>query len=174
MQQALAQDKTIYPEGLATGYYGPATQRAIIRFQKKYGIDPVGFVGPATRKKINEVYSQTAVSEIPSGTPATDVGAATPTVTTPSGVTITITKSLKLGSQDNEVKALQQALAQDKTIYPEGLATGYYGPATQRAIIRFQKKYGIDPVGFVGPATRKKINEVYGQTPAPSSAQSSS
>ena len=96
------------------------------------------------------------------------------TVTTPSGVTITITKSLKLGSQDNEVKALQQALAQDKTIYPEGLATGYYGPATQRAIIRFQKKYGIDPVGFVGPATRKKINEVYGQTPAPSSAQSSS
>ena len=75
-------------------------------------------------------------------------------------------------------KALQQALAQDKTIYPEGLATGYYGPATQRAVIRFQKKYGIDPVGFVGPATRKKINEVYGTTPAPattpSSAQSSS
>ena len=186
LQQALAQDKTIYPEGLATGYYGPATQRAIIRFQKKYGIDPVGFVGPQTRKKINEVYGQAAVSEIPSGTPAAGVGATIPTVTTPSGVIptspelrragITITKSLKLGSQDSEVKALQQALAQDKTIYPEGLVTGYYGQATQRAIIRFQKKYGIDPVGFVGPQTRKKINEIYGQTPAPapSSAQSSS
>ena len=78
------------------------------------------------------------------------------------GITITITKSLKLGSQNSEVKSLQQALAQDKTLYPEGLATGYYGPATRRAIIRFQKKYGIEPVGFIGPLTRKKLNEIYG------------
>ena len=83
-------------------------------------------------------------------------------ISTPSGITVTITKTLKMGSENSEVKALQKALAQDKTIYPEGKATGYYGPATQRAIIRFQKKYGIDPVGFVGPQTRKKLNEVYG------------
>ena len=86
----------------------------------------------------------------------------TKTVATPSGIVITITKTLKLGSENSEVKALQQALAQDKTIYPEGKTTGYYGPATRNAVIRFQKKYDLEPVGFVGPLTRKKLNEIYG------------
>ena len=127
---------------------------------------PVYTVIPGTASSASSVSS--------AGTP-TGVGAAiaqTPSATkivTPTspelrgaGITITITKSLKLGSQNSEVKSLQQALAQDKTLYPEGLATGYYGPATRRAIIRFQKKYGIEPVGFIGPLTRKKLNEVYG------------
>ena len=98
----------------------------------------------------------------------------TKTISTPSGITITITKSLKLGSQNSEVKALQQALATDKTIYPEGKATGYYGPATRNAIIRFQKKYGLEPVGYVGPLTRKKLNEIYGTQAAQSSSTASS
>ena len=88
----------------------------------------------------------------------------TKTISTPSGITITITKTLKLGSENSEVKALQQALAQDKDIYPEGKVTGYYGALTRNAIKRFQKKYGIEPVGYVGPQTRKKLNEIYGQT----------
>ena len=96
------------------------------------------------------------------------------TISTPSGITITITKSLKVGFQNSEVKALQQALAQDKTIYPEGLTTGYYGPATRNAIIRFQKKYGIEPVGYVGPQTRKKLNEIYGQAQTSQTSSASS
>ena len=125
------------------------------------------------------VIPGTSSSVASSGTPTGSVGAVTTpsttkTISTPSGVTITITKSLKVGSQNSEVKALQQALAQDKTIYPEGLATGYYGPATRNAIIRFQKKYGIEPVGYVGPLTRKKLNEIYGTAAASSSAQASS
>ena len=98
----------------------------------------------------------------------------TKTISTPSGITITITKTLKVGSKNSEVKALQQALAQDKTIYPEGLATGYYGPATRNAIIRFQKKYGIEPVGYVGPQTRKKLNEIYGQAQTSQTSSASS
>ena len=98
----------------------------------------------------------------------------TKTISTPSGITITITKTLKVGSKNSEVKALQQALAQDKTIYPEGLATGYYGPATRNAIIRFQKKYGIEPVGYVGPQTRKKLNEIYGQAQTSQASSASS
>ena len=69
---------------------------------------------------------------------------------------------------------MQQALAQDKDIYPEGKVTGYYGALTRNAIKRFQKKYGIEPVGYVGPQTRKKLNEIYGQTAAPASTQASS
>ena len=91
----------------------------------------------------------------------------------PGGLMVALTKTLKLGSQNSEVKALQQALATDKTIYPEGKATGYYGPATTNAIKRFQKKYGIEPVGFVGPLTRKKLNEIYGTKTAQTSSGTS-
>jgi len=96
------------------------------------------------------------------------------TISTPSGITITITKSLKVGSENSEVKALQKALAQDKTIYPEGKITGYYGPLTVKAIKRFQTKYGIEPVGYVGPQTRKKLNEIYGATAVSSSGTGTS
>src|SRR3989344_2817167 len=132
---------------------------------------PVYTVIPGTS---SSAASSVAFSQGATITQTTAGQTTTKTISTPSGVTITITKSLKVGSQNSEVKALQQALSQDKTIYPEGLATGYYGPATRNAIIRFQKKYGIEPVGYVGPQTRKKLNEVYGKTAASSSTQASS
>ena len=131
---------------------------------------PVYTVIPGTS---SSAASSVAFSQGATITQTTTGQTTTKTISTPSGVTITITKSLKVGSQNSEVKALQQALSQDKTIYPEGLATGYYGPATRNAIIRFQKKYGIEPVGYVGPLTRKKLNEIYGQTQAAASSVSS-
>ena len=51
--------------------------------------------------------------------------------------------SLTTGSRGEEVRSLQQSLASDPTLYPEGLITGYYGKATESAVKRFQKKYGI-------------------------------
>src|SRR3989338_5518615 len=131
---------------------------------------PVYTVIPGTS---SSAASSVASSQGATVTQTTTGQTTTKTISTPSGVTITITKSLKVGSQNSEVKALQQALSKDKTIYPEGLATGYYGPATRNAIIRFQKKYGIEPVGYVGPQTRKKLNEIYGQTQAATSSASS-
>jgi len=132
---------------------------------------PVYTVIPGTS---SSAASSVASSQGATVTQTTTGQTTTKTISTPSGVTITITKSLKVGSQNNEVKALQQALAQDKTIYPEGLTTGYYGPATRNAIIRFQKKYGIEPVGYVGPQTRKKLNEIYGQAQTSQTSSASS
>jgi hypothetical protein len=68
---------------------------------------------------------------------------------------------LREGVQSGEVERLQQLLAKDRDLYPEGLVTGYYGPMTAKAVARFQKKYGIDSVGVVGPKTRSKLNELY-------------
>lgn len=71
-------------------------------------------------------------------------------------------KDLSYGSRNTDVKRLQQLLAQDKTIYPSGLANGVFGSATMQAVKNFQKKYGITPVdGRVGPATRAKIQQVF-------------
>jgi len=50
---------------------------------------------------------------------------------------------LTVGSTDavtgGDVSKLQQLLAQDSTVYPEGIVSGYFGPATERAVQRFQQ-----------------------------------
>ncbi|MDP3965884.1 MAG: peptidoglycan-binding protein [bacterium] len=52
-------------------------------------------------------------------------------------------KTMKKGSTGIDVTRLQQFLAQDKTVYPEGTITGTYGPLTEKAVQRFQTKKGI-------------------------------
>ena len=69
--------------------------------------------------------------------------------------------SLREGSQGDQVQILQALLAADSELYPEGLITGFFGKATARAVARFQKKHGLEQVGFVGPRTLKKLNELF-------------
>jgi peptidoglycan hydrolase-like protein with peptidoglycan-binding domain len=68
-----------------------------------------------------------------------------------------ITRALALGSKGDDVTELQQELAQDSDIYPEGSVTGFFGPATAKAVQRFQEKYGIasTTAPVVGPRMRE-------------------
>ena len=78
---------------------------------------------------------------------------------------------LAKGSQGAEVRKLQECLARDTQVYPEGSITGTFGAATQAAVIRFQEKYKADILapsgltkgtGAVKAATREKLNELCG------------
>ena len=60
-------------------------------------------------------------------------------------------RTLSRGDEGDDVANLQIFLARNATIYPEGKVTGYYGPATERAIQRLQTKYGI--LGKGSPST---------------------
>jgi peptidoglycan hydrolase-like protein with peptidoglycan-binding domain len=60
----LAEYPALYPQGLVTGYFGTLTKQAVIRFQREYGIDPVGRVGPITLSKINSLMSGGATSPV--------------------------------------------------------------------------------------------------------------
>ena len=87
----------------------------------------------------------------------------TPTVTIPQTSSVptsatVITYGLAKGMENTQVTRLQQLLAKDKSVYPEGLVTGYFGPATERAVKAFQKKHGLEQVGYVGPRTRALLN----------------
>jgi len=75
-----------------------------------------------------------------------------------------LAKNLGQGSSGDDVKILQAILAADASIYGEGLITGYFGPATARAVAKFQAKYGINATGFVGPLTRAKIKAEFDDT----------
>lgn len=82
----------------------------------------------------------------------------------------TISSHMDIGTQNSDVRVLQQTLATDPSLYPQGLVTGYFGSLTAAAVQRFQSHYGIvssgtaatTGYGRVGPATVAKFNEVYG------------
>ena len=71
-----------------------------------------------------------------------------------------LTRELQEGMQGADVEALQELLATDPEIYPEGLVTGYFGPLTKGAVKRFQKMAGIEQAGRVGPQTLVRVNQI--------------
>jgi uncharacterized protein (UPF0335 family) len=70
-------------------------------------------------------------------------------------------RTLVKGMSGDDVKELQAWLAQDKDVYPQGLISGFYGPMTEQAVKKFQKKYGIEQAGSVGPKTRAQLNKLF-------------
>ncbi|MEX0930904.1 MAG: peptidoglycan-binding protein, partial [Candidatus Paceibacterota bacterium] len=72
-----------------------------------------------------------------------------------------LTRTLAIGTTGDDVEELQELLAEDPTLYPEGLVTGYFGPLTQRAVERLQERFGIEQVGVVGPITRQTVNQIF-------------
>jgi peptidoglycan hydrolase-like protein with peptidoglycan-binding domain len=61
----------------------------------------------------------------------------------PSATCPTFSKTLKKGSSGADVTSLQQFLAQDKSVYPEGIVNGNFGALTEKAVQRFQVKNSI-------------------------------
>lgn len=67
---------------------------------------------------------------------------------------------LRNGTQNDDVVKLQKFLATDKSIYPEGLTTGFFGQKTSEAIKRLQNKFQIEATGELNPVTRELINKI--------------
>lgn len=79
------------------------------------------------------------------------------------------TKNMQVGSNNAEVRKLQECLSEYQDIYPSGTISGYFGQETKDAVILFQEKYKEDILipnnltkgnGIVGASTIKKLNEV--------------
>ena len=111
-------------------------------------------VDPAGNESANVAQVQVAAA----GTS----GAAAPKTPGVSGAAGAITKTLRRGTKSNEVKILQQVLIKEGLL-ASGSDTGFFGPATEAAVKKFQTKLGLEAVGIVGPATRKKLNAMSGQ-----------
>src|SRR3989338_3296293 len=54
-----------------------------------------------------------------------------------------LTRSLSRWISGNDVLRLQTFLARDPSIYPEAVLSGYFGPLTERAVQRWQVKFGV-------------------------------
>ena len=168
--------------GNETTTFGNLTRDALIRFQEAYRsevLTPGGFVrgtgyfGPSTRAKILALQGSTSSAPTSPSSPAPTTPT-TPAIP-PSSSSGTFTRDLTIGSEGQDVKALQVFLNhQGFTIAQtgpgsEGNETTFFGNLTKEALIRFQNFYRSDiltPVdltqgtGYFGPSTRAKIEEI--------------
>jgi peptidoglycan hydrolase-like protein with peptidoglycan-binding domain len=71
-------------------------------------------------------------------------------------VCITLNRNLRQGDQGDDVKKLQAMLAEDPENDFHASATGFFGPMTMKAMMKFQMRMGIasSTDGSVGPMTR--------------------
>ena len=125
-----------------TGYFGPQTRDAVIAFQSSRGLTPDGIVGAFTWDAIYDAYRGTLLAQ----PEQTFANTATPFPGT----------FLVRGSQGEDVRVLQENLGTVAGVWNEitpPSVTGYFGEATQAAVIAFQELEGIEPNGIVGPIT---------------------
>jgi len=61
------------------------------------------------------------------------------------------------GATGDDVKQIQQVLASDPSVYPAGRMTGFFGPMTKEALMKFQAKHGLTVTGMIDPETRAAL-----------------
>ena len=131
-----------------TGYFGEQTERSVKSFQRVFGLEQTGVVDRATRNDLFRAYNGIAESVPPV---YTDVAIYPGTV-------------LKEGVTSESVRIMQEYLTFISQVYtdiPSVNNTGYFGPLTKRAVIAFQKEFGIEQSGLIGAVTWDKIAEIY-------------
>jgi hypothetical protein len=114
---------------------------------------------------------QVVITVAPAGsTPAVSSAASTivSSAAAPASGGYVFTEYLAPGSQDAEVLQLQELLQRQG--YLAAAPTGYYGAATESAVMKFQTAHGLNALGVVGPSTRVALNQTGGVAVAPSSS----
>ncbi len=63
------------------------------------------------------------------------------------------------GMEGDDIKKIQEILATDPAVYPEGKVTGYFGPLTKEALKRFQQRHELEVTGVIDEATHDLLEE---------------
>ena len=122
-------------------------------FQRVFDLTQDGIVGPATWNRINFIFvAITDLAELTSEGIRVTIGERPPNVV------------LRQGSRGPDVLQLQFILDIVSRFYPEVpqvIEDGVFDARTLNSVREFQRRFGINPDGVVGPATWAKLYEVY-------------
>ena len=130
------------PSVTINGVFDSATENQVKAFESFYGLNPDGIVDFRTWALITSIYSQ-----ILNGLPEGYEGRA---------AEIYPGYNLTPGMRNNDVREFQtylRVIGQNIAAVPIIEVTGYFGPETERAVMTFQRLYGLEPTGFVGSPT---------------------
>ena len=150
VQQALNNVSQQYPSIpviVEDGIYGSATTAAVRAFQRQFGLNADGIVGPQTWERIFTVSAQIDQGE----EPGEDMPPYPGTL-------------LQIGSRGEAVRFMQNRLREISIYYPSIpviAADGIYGSNTAAAVRAFQEMMGITADGIIGQQTWELINTVY-------------
>ncbi len=153
----------------------------VVTIVSMFAMTPVAQASSLTSSQVNAIMTllqafgadsatianvQAALMGTSSGT-TVQTSTSTPSYNGPGNASscMSISGTLSVGSRGEDVTRLQQFLAQNKSIYPQGLVTGYYGTETEDAVRRYQALHGIVATGtpsttgygIVGPSTRGEM-----------------
>ena len=133
------------PNFTVNGIFGSPMQNAVRAFQRFASLPVTGIIDEATWNAIVKAYNELEETEYKYVYP---------------GVPI------RYGMRGKDVRALQELLNYAYELDSNGLYSvnedGIFGTETQNAVIAFQRKYGLDADGIVGPLTWNKLIEVLG------------
>ena len=133
-----------------TGFFGSETVEAVERFQRYYGLPVTGIVDTATWNTIIRIYTET-VAALPAGYEGNNAK-------------LYPGFFLTKGMRNQSVTDLQTYLNLIATVIPEipqTQVTGYFGDQTENAVLTFQRLFGLEQSGAVGPVTWATIAREY-------------
>jgi len=136
------------------GVFGPETEAAVRQFQRTFGLSVDGVIGPATWNRIVQKWvAVTRLAELNAEGERIGIGPTPPNVV------------LRQGSSGNDVRQLQWLLnyiAQYHEYVPGDLTVdGRFGPMTANSVREFQRNFGLNPDGVVGPLTWNRLYDVF-------------
>lgn len=147
----IAEFNNFIPTVTADGIYGSATAESVRTFQRSAGLEETGIVDRTTWDALYSRYT-TLIAGLPEDFRHT-------------GAPVYPGTPLRRGMTANEnVRFLQTYLnkiAESNPSIPTVSATGNFGQETERAVIAFQRAYGLPPRGIVGLNTWNAIAEAY-------------
>ena len=135
------------------GYFGPDTREAVRVFQRSFNLVQDGIVGRSTWNKIQQVFvAVTKLAELGGEGERIGLSPTPPTVT------------IRQGSRGQDVIHAQFLLNYISQFYPDipaPIMDNIFGASTTDAVRAFQRRFGLTADGVVGPATWRRLYEVF-------------
>ena len=132
--------------------FGPNMTTAVREFQRLFGLNPDGVIGPITWRMLYQVYWRIRdTAHPPSEGGVTPPVPPPPPPPPPTGIPPYPGTAIRVGARGDDVARIQRCLnsVNNAGLNPDGI----FGPLTQAAVMNFQRSRGLNPDGVVGPLT---------------------